>query len=904
MTPEEFEKAKEAFNRMKIEMKDTVSIQEKLNKGLGQYVEAIKDIGKIQRNINKAEKDLNKLKEESVKVQKELNDLERAQEARRIAIAKILKRNSRATAAQKKAAQDELDALDDALKYHKQIYAMTSKAYEKQKSTVESQKEQLEVLKRSVKEGNKLKATWNTSISALKGVGGILDNTFGKLRGWGVFEMDKELRNAARSMNIGQAGFKGFANSIERAADKTVVWGVDVKRLAVMQRNYSEEIGRSVQLTESGYEAMALLAEGTGLGDEFATNMAAEMDKFGASVMTSKQLVEETIKKSARMGVNGASAAKKLVSLLKLSQTYVFKGGQEGLKKMANDATKLKLDMEGIAGLAEKVMRPEGAVETAALLTTMGGEFAKLGDPFQLMFKARNDFAGFSKDIGKASSEFVEYNKQTGAFEIKAGSARDRMKELSTITGIQMEKLQEMGAAEAKYQMIRDRVGGRFTNEEDLSLIESLAEVGKNGEIKIKMPGSDPLDLSRLDKTLLKKYRTDSANLQKAAEQAQTFDEVLSNMITSFKQTLLPFVQGLKDGLGSSLQQLMYEWRKEGFYNKLREWGETAGKIIGEFAGKIPGLVSELVKFIKNDPIGAGVKALEGLFLGWSVLKAATWVANGVSLGLGFRSVAGGAGGIGGMIGTGFLAVAGAALAGGWLGRNAGEQETLRKNRKSTKEGDTASIWGTGAGASAGIATAAGIAGLLGVLGAPLTGGASLLLTAAAAGGGAFLGGKYGKIWGDELNQDSKNINKVGKGGFMSDFLGNNSNENKKPKQVANGIKFHPNDKFISGDDVLIAGTDKGKNNQLADAINASNYSSGNGMSGSDVSHKHGGEIKHNGTITINIPGVSNMDTSTLTSLFNSPNLLSQLAYNLNQYDAAYGRNYGVPQGNKPNQLT
>ena len=82
--------------------------------------------------------------------------------------------------------------------------------------------------------------------------------------------------------------------------------------------------------------------------------------------------------------------------------------------------------MEGIAGLAEKVMRPEGAVETAALLTTMGGEFAKLGDPFQLMFKARNDFASFSKDIGKATSEFVEYNKQTGAFEIKGGLARDR----------------------------------------------------------------------------------------------------------------------------------------------------------------------------------------------------------------------------------------------------------------------------------------------------------------------------------------------------------------------------------------------------------------------------------------------------------------------------------------------
>ena len=76
-----------------------------------------------------------------------------------------------------------------------------------------------------------------------------------------------------------------------------------------------------------------------------------------------------------------------------LGQTYVFNGGIKGLRTMAADAVRLKLDIEGIAGLADKVMRPEGAVETAALLTTMGGEFAKLGDPFQLMFKARNDFA-------------------------------------------------------------------------------------------------------------------------------------------------------------------------------------------------------------------------------------------------------------------------------------------------------------------------------------------------------------------------------------------------------------------------------------------------------------------------------------------------------------------------------
>jgi hypothetical protein len=125
--------------------------------------------------------------------------------------------------------------------------------------------------------------------------------------------------------------------------------------------------------------------------------------------------------KAAKIGVNGAAALKSLQNNLKLAQRFNFKGGIAGLAKLSAEATKLKLDMEGIAGMAEKVFRPEGAIEMAAQLTTMGGKFASLGDPMQLMFKARNDFEGFAKDIGKASAEFVQFNKETGEFNIKNG---------------------------------------------------------------------------------------------------------------------------------------------------------------------------------------------------------------------------------------------------------------------------------------------------------------------------------------------------------------------------------------------------------------------------------------------------------------------------------------------------
>ena len=128
---------------------------------------------------------------------------------------------------------------------------------------------------------------------------------------------------------------------------------------------------------------------------------------------------------------------------LKFAQRYKFKGGVKGLAKMSSEALKLWLDLDGIAGLADKVFRPEGAIEMAAKLQTMGGAFAQMANPMELMFKARNDFAGFAKDIGKATSEFVEYNAEQGTFDIKGGLAADRMREIANMTGLGVDKLQD-----------------------------------------------------------------------------------------------------------------------------------------------------------------------------------------------------------------------------------------------------------------------------------------------------------------------------------------------------------------------------------------------------------------------------------------------------------------------------
>ena len=310
----------------------------------------------------------------------------------------------------------------DIVNTKKQEEKLAKKIEELKKSDTEEAKKELELaelklvvlkenrqeLEKNLKKNKENLRVSSKTIAVLKSGAGLLKKWgWDNLKKCGVFEMDKELRNAARTMGVSSNKYAGFAKNLSNAAFSTSMMGVNLKDLAKMQGSYSDGIGRATILTEDGAKAMAQMAAGTGLGEQFAVEMAVAMDNFGVGAEASRDMVQDTMNIAAEMGVSGGKAVKTLQKTLQMSQRYNFKGGVKSLAKMANSAVKLKLDMDGIAGVADKVFRPEGAIELAAQLKTMGGNFSKIADPMQLMFKARNDFEGFAKDIGKASAEFV-----------------------------------------------------------------------------------------------------------------------------------------------------------------------------------------------------------------------------------------------------------------------------------------------------------------------------------------------------------------------------------------------------------------------------------------------------------------------------------------------------------------
>lgn len=810
MAKYEFDKKK--FEEWKEAQRQSAELQDKMNSSLSGYIEGVKKLTQLQKNIQFIEQKVADLKQEQVKAEGDL--IENA------------KKISSATVAGDAA---EIKALKKKEKELKKIVAAKKESVKLTEHELGLLKKQTAELEKQVKEANLLSAAFGSTVGFLAKTPGLIRKGFGMLRSTGIFEMDKEIRNAVRSMAGGQKQYNNMYNTITKAAESTTMWGVGVKDLAIMQRGYSEAIGKSVMLTEDGYKAMAKLAEGTGLGKEFAVQLAGEMDKFNISAERTSVIVENTMNKAAKIGVNGAAALKSLQQNLKLAQRFNFKGGIAGLAKLSAEATKLRLDMDGIAGVAERVFRPEGAIEMAAELTTMGGKFAALGDPMQLMFKARNDFEGFAKDIGKASAEFVQFNKETGEFNIKNGLAADRMREISRITGISVDKLQEMAEAEQRIQEVRKSVKGGMFNQEDTELISSMAKFDKSkGGWVINLNGQDKL-VKDLRQTDMKNIKAEQETLDKRAEEARTFDETLMDLILQFKQLLLPFAKDLKKYLGGPIQELSKKWTAEGFYKSIRD-----------FVGGISKVVGLIGKFLIDNPIKTLIAALTLGLAG----KAITWITNGLLLAKGFQMGTGGMGGMGrgpgggggpgGGMGFGarlFGQTAGPSVRGGLKSVGAIGGGLIAGGFAAYDEYSENSAMGMGTGENVGRTTAKGAGAGLGAWGGAAAGaaiGSAVPIIGTLIGGliggaiGAFAGSELGESIGDTIYGNEARTAKSG-------GKGQNASVDFKSIGMNDGIvKFHPQDKFLKvNDSTMIAGTQAGGNAKLAQKLDGSAKSSG-----------------------------------------------------------------------------
>lgn len=513
-----------------------------------------------------------------------------------------------------------------------------------QQKKIDLLKEQIGLLK---KEGDvladNLQKVNKGNLLAAKAAGGLV-KTFAKLpdladglrkkiKTLGIVDMDKAMKKSALSMGVLSKQSDGFRTSFKEASKYTNQLGIGIEELAKMQADYSEELGRNVMLGESGLKSISNIAAATSLGAEGAARLAADFENVGLSAERTAEYTEQVMNDSHKMGLNASKVIKNISQNMKMLNKYNFKGGVKGLMKMAETASKLGVDMNMVSGMADKLFDIEGAVDMSAQLQVMGGEWAKLADPFKLMYMARNDMEGLMEVVGGAAAASAKFNNKTKEFEISAMEMH-RLRKIAEQTGVSYEELAQAGKNAAKFTKIKGQLRFNMSKEEQ-EFISNTAKFNEQGKAEIEINGNKKLvsQLTSADRTALQAQIKEKASLEERAKAAQTFDDQVTNLINMLKTSALPLVEAINKKLMPKLQGLMDKMIKNGWLDK-----------IGQFAEMIGTGIAKLVGVFVDNPIATAVGV--GLAkIGSFLFEKASWIHNGYLLAKGFLSGTGGAGG-------------------------------------------------------------------------------------------------------------------------------------------------------------------------------------------------------------------------------------------------------------------
>jgi hypothetical protein len=356
------------------------------------------------------------------------------------------------------------------------------------------------------------------------------------------------------SVSIGMSGegMKLMTGNIEKAQSTWGDLGFDLESSAKMQQSLNEGTGRQVVLSQQAQETAALTARALNMQSDELGGLIGEMDQFGmGSELAMKSILDMRVQ-SEQMGVNSGKVIKKFQQNLGLMNKLNFKDGVKGMQKMAALSEKYKIEMSAVAAAADKAFNPEGAIEMAAKLQTLGGSLAGLGDPFQLMYKARNNPEKFMEDITMAAKQSAEFDPKSGEFKVSAYEM-DRLRVAAEATGMSMEDLVGTAKQGAKMDYLGNMMKGIDLTPEQKDMLSGMAEITEGGEVLIN--GKKFSDMSRQD---LVKLTERSMELKDLAAQAQSSQAELQgiknaimiafvNFFTENKDTIKGFLTGVKD---------------------------------------------------------------------------------------------------------------------------------------------------------------------------------------------------------------------------------------------------------------------------------------------------------------------------------------------------------------------
>jgi methyl-accepting chemotaxis protein len=256
------------------------------------------------------------------------------------------------------------------------------------------------------------------------------------------------------------------------------------------------------------------------------TTAGALVNKFKDVGYETSQIgpnLNKSIEYIQSVGLNATKVMKDVSDNMGQMNRYQFEGGVQGLAKMAAQASMLRFDMKETFQFAEKVLTPEGAIETAAGIQRLGVSMGALADPFALMNASINDPSGLQDSLIKATKQFTEYDEKTKSFKINPQGVLT-LRELAKETGTSFENLSKSALAAADLDKRLSEVSGaglKFENEEDKQYLANIAKMGKGGKYEVTLKDGVTKELQNLNQEEFDELIEQQKNAPKTVEDIQ-----------------------------------------------------------------------------------------------------------------------------------------------------------------------------------------------------------------------------------------------------------------------------------------------------------------------------------------------------------------------------------------------
>lgn len=337
-------------------------------------------------------------------------------------------------------------------------------------------------------------------------LGSRYDTPFGSVMYW------KEIQNSINRTNM-QMGIGGklsgqIRDNLIESRFSMVGMGIDSENFLNSYSTFVEEYGRPFAPSDLEMKSMGLINKAFG----------GELDKlmptfklYGRSIEDTRDIISETLFEADKYGISAKKVLKDVEKNINLIDKYTFKGGLDGLKKMSVEATRLNLNMQSVAQFADRIYNPEDAIEMAASLQMMGGEFAKFGDVFQLMYDANNDVGALTEKIGDLTKGMGMLNKETGEIEFTSLERR-QLKYFSDVSGIPVEEMMQSRRVQKQEEIVRRYVTPDLAKNLGPDLDKYLNKIAMLSEFKGGVPkitiGNETKLISQISKEDLDKIST------------------------------------------------------------------------------------------------------------------------------------------------------------------------------------------------------------------------------------------------------------------------------------------------------------------------------------------------------------------------------------------------------------